>query len=480
MDIAIIGAGMSGLCMAIQLKRAGFDNFKIFEKADRIGGTWRDNIYPGLTCDVPSHFYSYSFELNPDWSRLYSPGNEIQDYFERCVEKYDLKRHIIFNSEVARADFKDNRWSLKLAKGIEITAQIVITAVGLLHNPKLPDVPGLKSFRGTSFHSAQWKQGHDLQGRSVAVIGSAASAVQVVPEIAPLADQLTVFQRTPNWVKSRDDYGYSERRISWYRKLPFLARLHRWALYWSMESIFPVFKNYQWANRRARQVCLDHLESQIPRKELRQELTPDYPPGCKRILISDDFYPALMRDNVDLVTTPIERIVPEGIVTEGGRTRAFDTIILATGFQASRFLAPMEVTGREGKSLGETWHARAEAHRGVAVPGFPNFFILFGPNTALGHSSAIFMVEAQARYIVRCLQKMQRKNLITLEAREAAARRYNDKLQRAMKKTVWQAGCRSWYQDENGEVVLLWPSSTIKFWWAMRRPKFREYDKVTS
>ncbi len=476
MDIAIIGAGMSGICMAIQLKQAGFENFRIFEKADRIGGTWRDNTYPGLTCDVPSHFYSYSFELNPDWSRLYSPGHEIQSYFEHCVEKYDLKKHILFNSEIESAEFEDGRWSLQLAKGIKITAQIIITAVGLLHNPKLPDVPGLKSFRGTSFHSSAWSHSRNLKGHKVAVIGSAASAVQIIPEIAPLADQLSVFQRTPNWVKSRPDRAYSERRKRWFHRLPLLTRLHRWSLYWSMESVFPVFKNYRWANGRARQVCLDHLDSQIPDPKLRKALTPNYPPGCKRILISDDFFPTLLRDNVELVTTPIEHIVPEGIVTQGGRTRAFDTIIFATGFQASRFFAPMSVTGRDGQSLDEVWRSRAEAHRGVAVPGFPNFFILFGPNTALGHSSSIFMVEAQAHYILQCLQRMKRDKLNTLEPREKAARRYNAKLQRSMKKTVWQAGCRSWYQNDNGEVVLLWPSSTIKFWWTMRRPKFREYD----
>lgn len=478
LKIAILGAGMSGLCMAIQLKKAGIGSFKIYEKCHKVGGTWRDNTYPGLACDVPSHLYSFSFEPNLQWSHLFSPGWEIQEYFERCVETYDLGSYIQFNTEIVNAEFDNDVWRLRAANGEEITAHVVITGVGALHNPKYPDIAGLESFAGTQFHSARWNHDHDLTGRNVAVIGSAASAVQIVPQIAQKTNQLYVFQRTANWIRPRSDRAYSSKLKTWFRRLPFLARLYRWIIYWRMEALFPVFLQKGPANRGAKKLCLSHLNEQISDRNLQRALTPDYPPGCKRILISDDFYPVLERDNVELVTDPIERVDPDGIVTRDGKLRKVDTIVLATGFHATKLLAPMKVTGRSGLTLDEAWKNGAEAHRTVTIPGFPNFFMLLGPNSALGHNSIIFMVEAQVRYIMQCLKLLIRRDLMFLTARKKAADQYNHDVQNDMKTTIWSAGCKSWYQDDNGKVVALWPRSSLRFWREMRRMKPSEFEQV--
>jgi cation diffusion facilitator CzcD-associated flavoprotein CzcO len=472
--VAIIGAGMSGLAMGIALRQAGMEDFTIHEKAAGIGGTWRENTYPGVACDVPAHLYTYSFAPNPDWSRVYAPGWEIQEYFEHCAAEYGLRPHIRLGSEItaARFDERTSRWHITTASGEEDTADVLVSAIGALHVPNRPDIEGLETFQGEVVHSAQWSPDADLTGKRVAVIGSAASAVQIVPSIAGEVAHLDVFQRTANWIIPRLDRAYpaSWRRI--FRRVPLTGLLHRWQLYWMLESRFPLFRGAGRRNEREKRLALRHLEAQVPDPALRRTLTPDYPPGCKRILVSDDFYPALMRENVDLVTEPIARVTPEGIVTADGALHPADAIVLATGFRATD-IPKTEVAGRGGLTLREAWQDGLAAHRTVAVPGFPNFFTLLGPNSGLGHSSIIFMVEAQVRYVMQCLWKLVEHR--TIEPREGAASRFDAAMQRGLAGTIWQSGCHSWYQDRNGKITTLWPYGTVRYWWDMRTVKFGEY-----
>ena len=472
--VAIIGAGMSGLCMGIALRQAGMEDFVIYEKAANIGGTWRDNTYPGVACDVPSHLYSYSFAPNPDWSHVYAPGGEIQDYFERCATTYALWPHIRLGREIDAARFDETtaRWHLTTGAGERDTANVVISAVGALHIPNMPEIDGLDSFAGQMIHSARWRGDMDLAGKRVAVIGSAASAVQIVPSIAGKVAHLGLFQRTPNWIIPRLDRAYPASWKRAFRTFPVTARLHRMQLYWMLESRWRVFLRAGARNNRERRLALRHMEAQVADPALRAKLTPDYPPGCKRILVSDDFYPALTRDNVDLVTNPIARIAPEGVVTADGTLHPADVIILATGFRTTD-IPRTQVTGRGGLTLRVVWKDGMAAHRTVAVPGFPNFFTLLGPNSGLGHNSIIFMVEAQVRYIMQCLWKLVEKR--SMEPRPDAAARFDAAIQRGLRHTIWKAGCKSWYQDANGRITTLWPRSTIRYWWDMRKVRFGEY-----
>ncbi len=472
--VAIIGAGMSGIAMGIALRRAGMEDFTIHEKAADVGGTWRENTYPGVACDVPSHLYSFSFEPNPDWSHVYSPGREIQQYFERCAGKYGLAPHLRPGSEIteARFDERTDRWHIKSADGRSDEADVLVSAIGALHVPNYPDIAGLDAFGGEVIHSARWRPGLDLAGKRVAVIGSAASAVQIVPEIAREVAHLDVFQRTANWIIPRLDRKYPASWKRAFRRMPWLGRLHRWQLYWMLERRFPLFRGLNRRNDLERRLALRHLEKQVADPALRARLTPDYPPGCKRILVSDDFYPALARENTRLVTEPIARITPEGIVTADGVLHPADTIILGTGFRTTD-IPSTEVIGRGGLTLREAWKDHMSAHRTIAVPGFPNFFTLLGPNSGLGHSSIIFMVEAQVRYVMQCLWKLVEYR--TIEPSTAAAARFDAAMQRGLAGTIWHSGCRSWYQDESGRISTLWPYGTARYWWEMRKVRWSEF-----
>ena len=477
-SIAVLGAGLSGMCMGIALRDAGITNFRIFEKADRVGGTWRENSYPGVACDVPSHLYSYSFELNPDWSRTFSPGAEIQEYCERVARKYELGAHLVLGAEVTSVAFQGGSWRIWLASGEEHCADVVVSALGGLHEPHVPRFEGLDRFRGMHFHSARWNHAHDLRGRRVAVVGSAASAVQLVPQIAPQVEQLYVFQRTPNWIVPRRDRAYSARIRSWFRRHPFLARLHRWSIYLLLELRFPMFLKGSRMSRAVKRMCRAHLAAQVPDTDLRRKLTPDYPPGCKRLLVSDDFYPSLLRENVELVTTPIARIDADAIVTMTGEAHRVDTIVFATGFEPFNMLASVQVTGMGGRSLGDVWKGGIQAHRTVAVPGFPNFFLLLGPNSGLGHNSVIVMIEAQVRYVLQCIRALAASGRRYLSPRAAIAQQFDASLQRDMERTIWRSSCKSWYQDASGRVFTLWPYTTLRYLWQMRRLELEEYEHL--
>ena len=475
--IAILGAGISGLCTGIALKRAGIHSFTIYEKSDRLGGTWYDNSYPGAACDVPSPLYSFSFEPNPGWSRMFSPQPEIQRYLAGCAEKYGLLPHIRFGSEIAAASFDEaaGSWHLRSAAGEALEADVVVSGTGQLNRPHVPDLPGLGDFEGTQFHSARWSHGHDLAGENVVVVGNGASAIQFIPQIAPRVKQLTVLQRSANWVVPRMDFAFSERAKQRFRRFPFLLTLLRWFVYWQLEFRFFGFLRDSWLSRRLERGCRQYLEACIADPKLREVLTPDYPIGCKRILISDDYYQSLCRDNVAVVTSPIERILPGGVRTADGRVHPADTLIFATGFETTSFLAPMQIEGLGGRKLEEVWREGAEAYLGVAVADFPNLFLLYGPNTNLGHNSIIFMIECQVGYVVQCIRELFGRDLDWLDVRREAQARYNAELQRDLGKTAWAAGCSSWYKTASGKVTNNWSGFTVDYWRRTRHPRFGDF-----
>jgi cation diffusion facilitator CzcD-associated flavoprotein CzcO len=477
--ILILGAGMSGMCMGIRLGQSGIDSFTILEKTDRVGGTWRDNVYPGVACDVPSHLYSYSFELDPDWTRTYAPGWEIEEYLERCAGKYGLGPHLRFGATIEHVEYTGAEWHVHLAGGETLAADFVVSALGGLHEPHVPEIPGAEEFEGLAFHSARWPGDFDPTGRRVAVIGSAASAIQIVPEIAERTERLSVFQRTPNWILPRGDRPHPEWKKRAFRHVPGLQRLYRLGLYLLLESRFPAFRKGSRLGPWVERMCRRSIEARVPDPALRARLIPDHAPGCKRILISDDYYETLLRDDVDLITEPIERIEPGGIRTTRGTFVPADTLIHATGFQAFDFLSPLRVTGRDGRDLGEQWAKGIEAHRTVAVSGFPNFFMLLGPNSGLGHNSVILMIEAQVDYVLQCIRAATSGELVHLDAIGGASERFNRDLQRELDRTIWKSGCRSWYMDEHGRIFALWPWTTLRYLWEMRRPVLDEYERLT-
>jgi cation diffusion facilitator CzcD-associated flavoprotein CzcO len=475
--IVIIGAGFGGLCMAMQLKRAGIASFTILEKADRLGGTWRDNTYPGAACDSPSFLYCFSFEQKTDWSRKWAPQPEILAYMEHCARKYDLLPHLRFGVEVASARFDEAAavWRVRTVAGETFEAEVLVSGVGQLNRPACPDVPGLDHFAGVSFHSARWRHEHDLAGRNVAVIGNAASAIQFIPRIAPVVKHLYVFQRSANWMVPKNDRSYSARAVRLFGRLPALARLYRWWIWLTYESRFPVFRQNRVLSRMMARLAERGMREQVPDAALQRVLVPDYPIGGKRILISDDYYQALGRDNVELVTAPIDRVTPDAIVTREGRTRPTDTIILATGFETTSFLVPMNIEGLGGRSLNDAWKDGAEAYLGINVARFPNFFMLYGPNTNLGHNSIIFMIECQVRYVMDCIRTLVARDLASIDVRSDAMAAYNARLQAVLERTVWAKTGKSWYKRADGRITNNWSGTTAAYWWRTRRADLRAY-----
>lgn len=480
MRVLIVGAGHSGICLGVHLGRAGID-YTILERASSLGGTWRDNIYPGAACDSPAFAYCYSFEQKTDWSRKWAPQPEILAYQEHCARKYGVLDNIRFDTEVvsARYDASLTCWSVRTANGETLTADILVSAVGQLSRPKQPDIEGLGDFHGPCFHSARWDTSAELDGKRVAVIGNAASAVQLVPAIAPKVKHLSVFQRSANWLFPKNDRVYSRWEQALYRRVTPLARLYRWWLWLMYELRYPVIRGKRFLSRRATDAAIEHLEEQVPDPQLRSQLVPDYPIAAKRVLISDDYYPALVRDNVELVTDPIDKVTRTGVITGGGREHHVDAIIMATGFDTTAFLAPMEITGTHG-TLDEAWSRGAEAYLGVSVAGFPNLFLMYGPNTNLGHNSIIFMIECQTRYIMDCLGKMRARGLRSIDVRADVQARYNQQIHADLDNTVWAQIDQSWYRLGGGRITNNWPRSTPAYWWRTRRAHLGDYSVTTS
>jgi cation diffusion facilitator CzcD-associated flavoprotein CzcO len=475
--IVIIGAGFGGIGMGIALKKAGFHDFVILEQSQDLGGTWRDNRYPGCACDVPSPLYSYSFELNPDWSRLFAPQQEIWDYLRRSVRKYGLEAHIRYGSVVERMDWDERarRWDVETVEHGEIGSwrpRAVVSAAGALHLPAYPDIPGAASFGGTSFHSARWDHAQDLAGRKVAVIGTGASAIQFVPVIAERAAHLTVFQRTPPWIHPRPDVEMPARLRAACTRVPGTARALRDVIYLAMEARALGFAVSPRLMAPLERAARKHLENQVADPDLRARLTPDYTIGCKRILLSSDYYPALQRPDVDLVTDGITEITETAVVA-GRAEHPVDVIVYATGFNAVEAVTSLNVAGRDGRKLTPE---NLEAYRGVTVAGFPNLFLLLGPNTGLGHTSVVFMIESQIQHVLSCLRILAESRGDTIEVTMAAQDRYNDALQRRLRRAVWsQGGCDSWYLDAHGVNRTLWPGFSFEYWARTRRARRADY-----
>jgi cation diffusion facilitator CzcD-associated flavoprotein CzcO len=470
-DTAIIGAGFAGICAAIHLRKAG-RSFVVLEKSDGIGGTWRDNTYPGCACDVPSHLYSFSFAPNPRWTRMYAPQPEILDYLERITDEYQLRPHMRFGCELTSAKWDGAAWQLTLANGEKLAARWLVLGVGALSRPAYPEIPGLERFGGKVFHSARWDHSYDFGGKTVAVVGTGASAIQFVPQIVPRVGKLHVFQRTPPWVLPRPDRGIKplERRL--FASAPLLQKLYRYLIYWTSELRVCGFAIDPRLMKLVARLGRSHLSHQVRDPELREKLTPKYLPGCKRILMANDYYPALAQPNVEVVTDSIREITATGVVTCDGKERAIDAILCGTGFRVTDLITPMKVIGRDGVDLNDAWRDGAEAHLGTTVTGFPNMFVLAGPNTGLGHSSMVFMIESQTRYLLDCMRVAGDR---TAEVRAEAQAAFNRKLQPRLDGTVWSSGCRSWYLDPNGKNVVLWPGFTFEFWMRTRRIVRNDY-----
>lgn len=479
--IAIIGAGFAGIGLAIQLRRDGVDDFVIFERAPSIGGVWRDNAYPGCQCDVPTHLYSFSFAPNPDWSRVYGSQAEIWRYMEDCADRFDVRRFIRFETPVEGASWDDDRcvWLIRTPEGT-CTSDVLVAGVGALSEPSVPDLPGLETFAGPVFHSARWRHDVDLSGLRVASIGTGASAIQFVPEIQPAVARLDVYQRTPPWVVPRNDRPISEAQRGRYRRHPALQRASRVWQYWSHEVRVIGFTRVIALQRILRLLALRHLKSQVPDPGLRARLTPSYEIGCKRILLSDTWYPALQQPNVDLITDAIVEIRPDAIVTAAGDVREVDAIVFGTGFLVTAHPGFDAIVGRDGRSLGDVWRSGGmTAYRGTTVAGFPNLFIMTGPNTGLGHSSMIFMMEAQFAYVRDALRTMQAEGIAALDPTPESQVSFDAGVQRRLQGTVWNAGgCVSWYLDAHGRNPTLWPGSTWSFRRSLRRFDVEAYRRT--
>lgn len=479
--IAIVGSGFSGLCLGIHLKKLGMDNFVIFEKADRIGGTWRDNTYPGAECDIPSALYSFSFERNPNWTHKWSEQEEILAYLEHCARKYDLYEHIRFGCEVRSATFDEARgtWTVETSSSEPEEFDVFVSAVGQLHKPYTPVFEGEETFAGVTFHSARWDHSVPLEGKKVASIGNAASALQFIPQIAPEVEKLTVFQRSANWVVEKKDREYTSIEKAIGTIIPAWTNLYRFWIFLRGESVLyrMMDSRHGWLKKKFEQDTIKYIEEKIDDPELRKKLIPDYPMGAKRILFSDDYYDALARDNVDVVTDPIEHFEPTGVRTKDGTLHEADVIIYATGFETTSFLTPMKITGRDGAVLNEIWDEEgAEAYLGITHNGFPNFFMMYGPNTNLGHNSIVIMIEAQTRYILSCLDALSKRQAKWLDVKAPVQQAYNQWVQDRLREKVWSAVDRSWYKDDSGKITNNWVGRTTEYRKMTRRVNADDYE----
>ena len=476
--VLIIGAGFAGVGLAIQLQKRGIDDFLVLEKAASVGGTWRDNHYPGAACDVPSHLYSYSFEPKTDWSRKFAPQAEIVAYIQHCVDKHQLAGKIRCNTEVASAEFEQasGLWRVIGKDGEHYLAQALVSACGQLNQPAYPRIPGLESFAGEAFHSARWNHAYELAGKRVAVIGTGASAIQFVPEIVPKVQHLTLFQRSAAYVISKPDRAYKRWELALLRRWPWLQQIDRGLKYVQHEVRalafihFPVLmKLFQFSFQR-------HLAAAIADPERQRQLQPDYPLGCKRILISNNYFPALAQGNVEIVNQAIQSITAHGVVTTDGREHPVDALIYGTGFAATDFLAPMQIKGLGGVELNQAWRDGAEAYKGISVNGFPNLFLLYGPNTNLGHNSILYMLESQFAYVLNCLDALQQQGLRYMDVKPQVQQRFNQHLQQVIRHSIWEQGCTSWYKNAAGKNTNNWPGFTFTYRQQTRHLELADYD----
>lgn len=471
--VAIIGAGFGGIAMAIRLQQQGIDDFIILEKGNDFGGTWRDNQYPGAACDVQSHLYSLSFAPKSNWSKRYAEAPEIFSYIQDLVTDYNLRAFCRLNTEVLAAHYQAERclWQLQLQDQSILEAQFVIFASGPLHIPQIPDILGIEKFQGKVFHSAQWDHTYDPTGKNVASIGTGGSAIQYIPEIAPKCKQLYVMQRTAAWVIPRDERAYPNLEKKLFKKYDWFRKLHRARLYWSNESrVVPIVK--PGIMKFTQKLAELFIKYEVKNPELAKKLTPDYIMGCKRILVSNKYFPTFNRHNVELVTEKIQELTEHSIITQDGKERPIDCLIYGTGFITDPriYMKNFQCTGLDGVELNEMWKQGAESYYGICVKDFPNLFQLLGPNTLLAHNSVIFMIEAQVEYILQLMQLVDQSQSDAIMVKDQAQDTFNQQVQHMFEKTVWQSGCVNWYQQEGGKNFALWPTYTWKYWLKTKKP----------
>ena len=477
--IVIIGAGMAGILTAIKLREAGYTDYAIYEKTDRVGGTWRENTYPGVACDVPAHGYTYSFEPNPDWSQTFAPGPEIHQYFERVASKYGVTEVVRFNEEIPEAIFRDGRWHLKTSKGRTDVADVVIAATGVLHHPAVADIPGLDTFAGACFHTARWDHSVPLEGKRVGVIGTGSTAIQITSALVDKVARFELFQRTAQWVMPIENPAYSrEERAAFAADPSRIFAIRHEAKRMMTDFIANAVINADSKEMASiERACLDNLENNVKDAALREKLRPNYRAACKRLIFSPDFYAAIQRPNAELVTEGITRIEANGVRTADGRLHELDALVLATGFRADRFIRPTVVTGRGGVSLDDVWADRPVAYLSLSVPGFPNLFLLNGPNGPVGNFSLIQIAEMQLGYVIQLLDKLRDGVCREISASASATRDFDQARVEAAKGAIWSTGCKSWYLDKFG-VPASWPWSYARFAEEMAAPKFEAYEQV--
>jgi len=475
--IVIIGAGMSGILCGIKLQEAGLQDFAIYEKGTRPGGTWHENRYPGLSCDVPSHLYRYSFEPNPNWTQAFSPGSEIHAYFEGVIDKYGLRPKIECEQEIVACEFSEGKWNIRTDKGLEDQADIVIAATGVLHHPNYPDIEGLEDFEGHLFHSARWDESVDLEGKRVGIIGTGSTAVQITAAIVSQVHQLSLFQRTAQWVMTQDNQAYSEEEKENFRNHPEVME----QMYEEISTQFSQgFSNAlvdadSEPLRMLEQACREHLETGVRDPELREALRPTYRAACKRLVISGDFYEAIQKPNAELVTEGIERVEAGGVRTREGRLHELDVLVLATGFNAHQFMRPMNIVGRGGTKLDSAWQDSNLAYRSVAIPEFPNFFMVMGPNSPVGNFSLIEVAEMQFAFIMQLIDRIRSGECLHVAPTTKATDEFNQALVEASRTTIWSSGCKSWYLDKNG-VPQSWPWTFDRFREEMQTPLESDFE----
>ncbi len=477
-SVIVIGAGMTGILVAIKLREKGIDDITILEKKEKVGGTWRENTYPGVACDIPAHMYTYSFEPNPDWSHRFAHGDEIQAYFERVSEKYGVTPLVRFHEAVTSARYADARWTVKTSQGNTYTADFVVCATGILHHPAIPDIEGLDDFKGPKFHTARWDHSVDFKGKTVGIIGTGSTASQVIPELVKVADSVVVFQRTPQWIVRVPDRRYSESSKQRWRRNPLLPALYHYLYTKAVEHTFSKAVIGKWFQHKlADFLCRRNLKKSVKDPELRAKLTPNYRVGCKRIIVNSTFYDAIQKPNAHLVTEGIDHIEPRGVVTKDGKLHELDILVLSTGFHPFNFMRPMDLRGVNG-DIEQTWAKKVQAYRSIFIPGYPNFFLMLGPNTPIGNFSVIAMSEVQTQYILKVIDRWCNEEFDAIDARPEALKAYNDYLKAGMGKTVWVGGCQSWYLDADGDPAM-WPYTWKQWVKEMSEPDMRDFKTYT-
>ena len=469
--VLVVGAGISGICLAAQMLKRGIKDFLLLEKSNDVGGTWLDNAYPGCGCDVPSMLYSFSFALNGEWTRKYAPQAEILQYFNDCTERFSLKKHIHFGVSVASAVWDDTlkQWLITTSSGNQISCDYFVTAVGQLSRPSIPSIAGIETFDGPLFHSARWDPDFDPQGKTIGVVGNGASAVQIVPELSKKANGVKIFQRSPNWILHRHDHRYGRIWRLMNRYIPFASRFQRLLMYLFFEARILCYNRRTFLNKGFTAWSRYQMKQKAP-KGLVNDLIPSFPAGCKRVLLSNNYLECLHNENVELITARINQITKSGIST-ATREIPLDAIVMSTGFETHRFLFPIEIVGKQGAHLSSLWSQRPKTYLGMLAPGFPNFCMLYGPNTNLGHNSIIFMVECQVRYFLKCIKVTNHLGADCFEVTDEATNDFDDQLQRYLQKKVWNGYAASWYKNKDGNITNNWCRSTLAYMWQTRRVK---------